>query len=94
MPQVFTISTMMHMVVCHLQRRRTVAQSADWNLVYFGALIPIANVMFQLCLPTFDVSQRHWPSFLAFLMAMGVTASDFSLAHSMVQWLMTVPPLM
>ena len=85
---------MLYIVVCNLRRRFSTSQLADWNLVCFGVLIPGANLMFQTCLPSFDVTQRHWPSFFAFLMAMGVCASEFPLSHSMLQWVFAAPALM
>jgi hypothetical protein len=92
--KVFTVSTMTYITYGNCMGRFSITQLSDWTLVYLGGIIPVANLNFFFNVPTFDVTQRHWPTFYAFLLGIGVSGAELPLPHIFLQWLFSTPPMM
>ncbi|GAX77392.1 hypothetical protein CEUSTIGMA_g4838.t1 [Chlamydomonas eustigma] len=92
--KLFTLSTMAYITYGNCMGCFSITRLADWALLYLGGIIPLANLNFFFNVKTFDVTKRHWPTFYAFLLGVGVSGAELPLPHIFLQWLFSTPPMM
>ncbi len=46
-----------------------------------------------IAFPYIPYRHRHWPTFYAFLMGLGVSGAEMPLPHSLLQWALATPML-
>ena len=88
------IILMAYLFFCNVTRRLTPAQQHDWNLVFHGFFVPLANTAWHYALPNYDITTRIWPVFFAVQMTTGVAMCGMPPAHVIVDGLALMPPLM
>ncbi|GAX73026.1 hypothetical protein CEUSTIGMA_g478.t1 [Chlamydomonas eustigma] len=77
----------------------TAVESADRSLINIGFLTPLINIVWHFTLPSFDVTERNWFGYFAYLLLLNSSASGTGfdcnqVPYSVAQWLITGPLMM
>ena len=91
--QTLSLLTNVFLVHANWNQRLSKSQMQDRSLVY-TSVVPITNIVRAVCMPSFNVTQRHWPTSQAISMAAVMWAADFPLVYVVAQWMLSTPLLM
>ena len=88
--------TLVYLGYCNATKRLTLQQQHDCNLVFWGLMMPMANVAWHYTLPHlsnhYDSTKRVWPIIFATIMGAGVVCCRMPLAHLTFMALAILPP--
>ncbi|GAX73029.1 hypothetical protein CEUSTIGMA_g481.t1 [Chlamydomonas eustigma] len=72
----------------------SLTRSADRSLINVSLIVPLIHILWHFTLPSFDVTQRNWLGFFAFMLLLksaGASHNHMQVAYTIIQWQLSGP---